>query len=95
MEVYSSYIGNYTKWRYIAATVWVLAGLMHMVAAAGKELKWQLGPIIFTTIKVNTIPSKTLVDTGSLATIISLEFVQCICQEPITPADSSQQLSGK
>ena len=59
----------------VAAAVGVTAGVMHTVAAAGKEPKCQLGPVIFTTIEVNGVPAKTLVDTGSPATIISLEFV--------------------
>ena len=55
--------------------VGVTAGVMHTVAAVGKEPKHQLGPVIFTTIEVNGVPAKTLIDTGSPATIISLEFV--------------------
>ena len=59
----------------VAAAVGVTVGVMHMVAAPDKIPKCQLGPVIFTKIEVNGVPAKTLVDTGSLATIISLEFV--------------------
>ena len=75
----------------VAAAVGVTAGVMHTVAAAGKEHKCQLGPIIFTTINVNGFPAKTLVDTGSPATIISLEFVLDVFIKNRSPQQTAAQ----
>ena len=35
----------------------------------------RLGPAVYTKIKVNSTPTKALVDTGSPATIIALDYV--------------------
>ena len=75
----------------VAAAVRVTAGVMHTVAAAGKEPKCQLGPVIFTTIEVNGVPAKTLVDTGSPATIISLEFVLDVFAKNRSPQQTAAQ----
>ena len=47
---------------------------MSMSGESGDEGS-RLGPSLYTEVWVNGVPAKTLIDTGSLATIISLEFV--------------------
>ena len=58
----------------MAAAVENTAGRLSMVTASEGTVS-QLGPTIFTSVEVNGIPTKALVDTGSPATIISLKFV--------------------
>ena len=45
------------------------------MAADGVRDSSKLGPSVFTEVRVNRVPAKALVDTGSPATIVSLEFV--------------------
>ena len=75
----------------VAAAVGVTAGVMHTAAAADKEPKCRLGPVIFTTIEVNGVPAKTLVDTGCPATIISLEFVVDVFAKNRSPQQTAAQ----
>ena len=58
----------------MAAAVQNTAGTLSMVTTSEGTVS-QLGPTIFTSVKVNGVPTKALVDTGSPATIISLKFV--------------------
>ena len=43
--------------------------------AAGRDLESRLGPTAFAPVKVNGVTTDALIDTGSPATIISLEFI--------------------
>ena len=51
------------------------AGVMNTVATEGTKDNVKLGPTVLAEVKVNGIPTRTLVDTGSPATIVSLDFV--------------------
>ena len=75
----------------VAAAVGMTAGVMHTVAAAGKEPICQLVTVIFATIEVNGVPARALVDTGSLATIISLEFLLDVFAKNRSPQQTAAQ----
>ena len=58
-----------------------------------------LGPAVYTEIEVNGVPTKTLVDTGSPATIISLDHAMDIltaAQRPqLTPGQQKKEMVHK
>lgn len=64
---------------------------MHTVGAADKKPNCQLGPVVFAMIDVNRVPTKALVDTGSPATTISLEFVLNILTKVPSPQQTPAQ----
>ena len=70
----------------MAAAVENTAGILNMVTASEGTVS-QLGPTIFTSMKVNGVPTKALVDTGSPATIISFKFVLMVLAGERAPND--------
>lgn len=50
------------------------------VPASGEWRPW-LGPTGFASMAVNGVPTEALVDTGSPATIVSLQFVLQVLQQ--------------
>ena len=61
------------------------------MTSTGDDAKSKLGPTIFTPIKVNGVSTTALVDTGSPATIISLEFVMSVLVGQRTPDQTPSQ----
>ena len=57
------------------------AGTLNTMEATGDAPGARLGPTVFAPIEVNGITAKALIDTGSPATIISLEFVLRVLAE--------------
>ena len=51
------------------------AGVLNVVPSTGSTAKSRLGPTVFFPVKVNGMLTNALVDTGSPATIFSLQFV--------------------
>ena len=49
--------------------------MLHSVSRAGDNTGGRLGPSVYTEVSVNGVQTRTLLDTGSPATIFSLEFV--------------------
>ena len=59
----------------LKAAVGLKSQVMNTMAAEGVRDNAKLGPSVFTEVRVNGVPAKALVDTGSPATIVSLEFI--------------------
>ena len=62
---------------------------LHSVAADCQDS--QLGPSVFAEVQVNGVSTKALIDTGSPATIISLDFVLDIFAEQRDRRESPEQ----
>jgi len=58
----------------LAEAVGNVAAVMHQVAATEQGSEPKLGPTVFAEVAVNGVPTRALIDTGSPATIISLDF---------------------
>ena len=54
------------------------ADVLHSMSGVDDSGGSRLGPSVYTEVCVNGVPTQTLIDTGSPATIISLEFVMSI-----------------
>ena len=54
------------------------AAMMHNVAATGQGSEPKLGPTILAEVAVNRVPVQALINTGSPATIISLDFAMSV-----------------
>ena len=52
--------------------------VLHSVSRVGDNTGGRLGPSVYTEVSVNGVPTRTLLDTGSPATIVSLEFVMSV-----------------
>ena len=62
-----------------------------MVRSAEDALKPRLGPTVFAPVKVNGVTTDALVDTGSPATIISLEFILKVLVKLRPPEQTDEQ----
>ena len=58
-----------------AAAIEEASGVLSVVEPMTAKPKTKLGPTLFASVAVNGVPTDALVDTGSPAPIISLEFV--------------------
>jgi hypothetical protein len=67
------------------------AGKLHRMSGKDGGTGGGLGPTIYTKVCVNGVPAKTLIDTGSPATIISLEFVMSIMMGERRKTQSREQ----
>ena len=63
-------------------------GTLRLVERAQTCPSVKLGPTVFAPVEVNGVPTKALVDTGSPATTISLQFVLKVLANQWTPVQS-------
>ena len=85
----------------VAGAVEQTSGTMSTVEAEeeGEATGARLGPAVFATVGVNGVETKALVDTGSPATIVSLDFVMTVLAKPkkseVTPAQWREETMRK
>jgi len=58
----------------VAASAQSKAGIICNVVSSVSLLKSVMGPTVISNVEVNEVPTEALIDTGSPATIISLDF---------------------
>ena len=61
------------------------------MSRAGDSNGGRLGPSVYTEVSVSCVPTRTLLDTGSPATTVSLEFVVNIMVEERKEGQSKEQ----
>ena len=66
-------------------------GILSVVQSRDDNLAPRLGPIVFAPVEVNGVATDALVDTGSPATIISLEFVLKVLTKLRSEGQTDQQ----
>ena len=75
----------------LAAAIEEASGVLSVVEPMTTKPKTKLGPTLFASVTVNGVPTEALVDTGSPATIISLEFVLKVLANGRTPNQTVQE----
>ena len=69
----------------------VASGVLGVIKTDGADTRAKLGPTVFAPIAVNGVVAKALVDTGSPATLISLDFILQVFAEQRDPSQTVRQ----